>query len=596
MINLENKAEIRVNGGLFKERENVNRSYLMELDTDCLLQNFYLEAGICTPNSRVHNPETVKMHWGWESPSCQLRGHFLGHWLSAASLLIKHYNDPQLKQKLDFIIDELERCQKLNGGKWVGSIPEKFFYRLETYEYIWSPQYTMHKTCLGLLDSYRYAGNKKALKIMNNLADWYVSWVNYEKKNCPRAIYNGEQGGMLEIWATLYEITGLKKYMTLAEAYSGNVEFNLLQEEKDALSNIHTNASIPLAHGACKMYQVTGEKKWLKIAEQFWRWAVEERGYFCTGGSNSGEFWIPCKMEGQFLNERDQEFCTVYNMVRFARYMYELTGDVKYQDYIELNIYNGFFAQQNKNTGMPSYFLPLNAGGKKSWGSKTRDFFCCHGTMVQAHTLYCSLAYAGDEKENLYINQYIPSSYKENAFSLTQSVDMKFYDTQSTFSQADQGEMSRWQLKFVIQGDGTSKKLYFRIPSWCKKEPFFALDGKKLKVKNEKGYFVVENKWTSNEIKINFPVELTTVDLPGDDDKVAFMEGPVVLAGLIDGDYGIKLNSDLKNSFIKQQEHLYSAFSWKQSTYNTKGQDRNFQFIPLYDVVDEKYTVYFTKK
>lgn len=595
MISRPKTGQVKLTNGLFKERENVNRAYLLELDSECLLQNFYFEAGVCTANSRVHEPENVKMHWGWESPSCQLRGHFLGHWLSAAALLIGTYNDEFLKAKLNHIIDELERCQKLNGGKWVGSIPEKYFTRLETTEYIWSPQYTMHKTCMGLMDVYRYTGNRKALKILNNLADWYVRWVNYELKHCPQAIYNGEQGGMLEIWASMFEITGYKKYMDLAQAYSGNVEFKLLSEKKDALSNIHTNASIPLAHGACKMYEVTKDEKWWNIASEFWRWAVEERGMFCTGGNNSGEFWIPCKQEGQFLNDRDQEFCTVYNMCRFAQYMYELTGDAKYADYIELNLYNGFLAQQNKNSGMPSYFLPLHAGGKKNWGSKTRDFFCCHGTMVQAQTVYSQFCY-GIEDHNIYVNQYIPSIFDDGAIRIEQCVDMKFYDTQSTFSQAEVGQMSRWQLKFTVHGKGEKRKLYFRVPKWCNKKYDFILDGNKINPEISGGYAVIENSFTDNEIKLFLKADVYAVDLPGDENKIALMEGPVVLAGLVDCDCGLKINKTIENTLIQQNEHLYAAFTWKQSTYNTKYQDKNFQFVPLYEITDEKYTVYFSKK
>ena len=120
-INPENTALLP---GLFKERADVNRAYLMELKTENLLQNFYLEACIRTER------DISDMHLGWESPTCQLRGHFLGHWLSAASVLVAENHDRELKAKLDNIIDELARCQKLNGGRWIGSIPEEYFERL----------------------------------------------------------------------------------------------------------------------------------------------------------------------------------------------------------------------------------------------------------------------------------------------------------------------------------------------------------------------------------------------------------------------------------------------------------------------------------
>ena len=33
-------------------------------------------------------------HWGWESPTCQVRGQFLGHWLSAAARIVATTGDP----------------------------------------------------------------------------------------------------------------------------------------------------------------------------------------------------------------------------------------------------------------------------------------------------------------------------------------------------------------------------------------------------------------------------------------------------------------------------------------------------------------------
>lgn len=85
------KSQVKLLPGLFKERMQVNRDYLLELDTQCLLQNFSLEAGIILPGLQVvDDPAAAKLHWGWEAPICQLRGHFLGHWLSAAAAPMWH--------------------------------------------------------------------------------------------------------------------------------------------------------------------------------------------------------------------------------------------------------------------------------------------------------------------------------------------------------------------------------------------------------------------------------------------------------------------------------------------------------------------------
>lgn len=596
-------GKVHLMPGLFKEREEVNRNYLMELKLQGLLQNFYLEAGIVMPGLQVmEDPEHAELHWGWEAPTCQLRGHFTGHFMSAASMLVAVNGDYELKAKLYKIIDELEKCQQLNHGGWLGSIPEKFFDKLEREEYVWSPQYVMHKTLMGLMHAYQYAGNTKALELLDKLSDWYMEWTAKMAEVNPHAVYAGEEGGMLEVWATLYELTGMEKYRELAERYSHPSLFQKLLDGKDALTNCHENASIPWAHGAAKMYEITGDEKWKRITELFWKNAVTDRGEYCTGAQGAGEYWVPPHMQGQFLGDRNQEFCTVYNMVRLADYLYRFTGDTAYADYIERNLYNGFLAQQHKEMGTPTYFLPMNPGSRKKWGSKTRDFWCCHGTMVQAQTLYPSLCYYQDtERERIVVSQYIPSAASfgtgDEKIKISQCVDMKYYNAQAFFDEKDESQMSRWLLKFTVQ----AKKhftLAFRVPGWVKENPVVKIGGEELKdLHIQDGYLEIEREWGEDEISLYFPAELALSVLPDMPDTVAVMEGPIVLAGLCDTDQGLVLKKgDIKKVMRPKYEHTYSVFPWKQSTYRTTGQPENVEFVPVYDITDEAYTMYFTEK
>lgn len=50
--------------------------------------------------------------------------------------------------------------------------------------------------------------------------------------------------------------------------------------------------------------------------------------------------------------------------------LYQLTGEEKYHTLTE-------------RYSDPGLFRKLLAGAHKKWGTKTRDFWCCHGTMVQ---------------------------------------------------------------------------------------------------------------------------------------------------------------------------------------------------------------------
>ena len=601
MLKSIQKKDVRMLPGLFLRRMELNEAYLMDLDPGCLLQNFYLEAGIIPPGGQViNNPEQAKMHWGWEAPSCQLRGHFLGHWLSAAARLCAGGGRPELRARVDYIVTELERCQEMNGGEWVGSIPEKYFAMMVPGRYIWSPQYTMHKTIMGLKDVYELLGNDTAIRILNRLADWYVRWVKEMQGNNPDAVYSGEQAGMLEVWADMYELTKDERYFFLARAYEHNALFDRLDSGGDALTDDHANASIPLAHGAAKMAEITGDDRWAKRLEAFWKTAVNERGMFATTGCNAGEFWIPPHAQGRYLGNEDQEFCTVYNMVRTAEYLFRRTGNKQYADYIERALYNGFLAQQNRETGMPTYFLPLIPGSRKKWGSKTRDFWCCFGTMVQAQTMYPDLIWYQTD-EGITVSQYIPSEadvhLADGMVRISQRIHMKDYNNQVLFDEHSEGRVSRWSLRFTVSSETKSVwTLRLRIPGWCAGEPVLTLNGKPVEAVEREGYLNISRNWgTDDRLDVFFPSRVVFERLEGAEELVCAVDGPIVLAGLTAQDSGLKGNLDDPESILlPEQSHTYGAFVWTQNVYLTRRQTENFRMIPLYEIKDEPYTVYFT--
>ncbi len=605
MLRTTDKRNVRITGGIFRERMDLDKAYLMELDTQCLLQNFYIEAGIIMPGLQVvPDPNSASLHWGWESPTCQLRGHFLGHWMSAAAAFVASDNDVQLKAKLDKIVSELARCQELNGGEWVGAIPEKYLDRLARPEYIWSPQYTMHKTVMGLVDTYRFTGNEQALHIADKLADWYIKWIERMSKIDPDIAYKGEQGGMLEEWAELYHITKDKKYLSLIESYKNSYLFKELGEGRDALTDNHANASIPVSHGSARLYEVLSDEKarayYRDMTEKFWANAVEDRGMYATTGANAGEFWIPKHKMAQYIGDTDQEFCTVYNMVRTADYLYRWSGDTRYLDYIELALYNGFLAQQNGVTGMPTYFLPMRAGARKKWGTKRNDFWCCYGTMVQAQSLYPSLVYyADEEKGRINAAQYIPCEasfdLNGNHITISQTTDMVSYNNQVFFDEHSGGEKTRWSIRLEINAENPFD-FRLRIPSWSAGKPIISQNGTRLSYEERDGYALVAAGAGSTVISLVIPSKVRAKPLDDEPTLAALVDGPIVLAGLVDKDCGIVYEDDAADVLCQRTEHTYSTYVWRQNCYITAGQPVNFEFKPLYDITDEAYTLYFTLK
>ena len=169
--------KVRLLPGLFQQRFELNRRYLMSLKLESLLQNFYGEAGLWNPRLQPQDPATAEKHWGWEAPTCQLRGHFLGHWLSAMARLYASTGDPEVKARADKAVEGLARCQERNGGEWCFSIPEKYLHWIARGIGVWAPHYTIHKTLMGLLDAHALAGNGQALDILEKAAAWFHRWT-----------------------------------------------------------------------------------------------------------------------------------------------------------------------------------------------------------------------------------------------------------------------------------------------------------------------------------------------------------------------------------------------------------------------------------
>ena len=230
--------------GLFQNRFELSRRYVLSLKSSRLLQNHYLEAGLWAP---MRQPEDA--HWGWESPTCQIRGEFLGHWLSAAAHICANTGDQELKGKADFIVSEVARCQEENGGEWAGPIPEKYFDWLARGKHVHAPHCTVHRNMMGLYDMYAQTGNQQALDILVRWARWFQRWSAQFSQEQFDGMLDVETGGMLESWADLYGVTGEREHEELMHRYYHRHLFDPLLAGQDVLTNQHANTTIPEIQG-----------------------------------------------------------------------------------------------------------------------------------------------------------------------------------------------------------------------------------------------------------------------------------------------------------------------------------------------------------
>jgi DUF1680 family protein len=611
--------KVKIHDGELRRREGANKDYLMNLTTDNLLINFRLEAGRYA--GREISPHA---HTGWESPVCQLRGHFLGHWLSATAI---HYNvtgNQELKAKADIIVDELAECQKDNGGQWVGSIPEKYLHWIAKGKAIWAPQYNLHKTFMGLVDMYIYTGSKKALEIADRFADWFVDWSATFTREKFDDILDVETGGMLEVWAELLNITGDDKYRTLLERYYRRRLFEPLLEGKDPLTNMHANTTIPEILGCARAYEITGDSKWMDIVHAYWKCAVTDRGCLATGGQTSGEVWMPKNKMKARLGDKNQEHCTVYNMMRLAEFLFRHTGKPEYLQYMEYNLYNGIMAQayyqeywltgnkhNNPSRGLLTYFLPMKAGLHKDWAKETDSFFCCHGTMVQANAALNRGIYY-QEKDTIYVAQYLSSEMnteiKDEQITVEQRQDFmsgSMLTSSNTAGYQDVNEItaSHENMPDYRKYDITIKKassaeltLAFRIPEWIMSEAVFYInDEMHGRSKDSSQFYRITRTWKDGDkVSVILPIGIRFITLPDDNNIGAFRYGPEVLAGICQEERIIHLESDdIASEIVMENEREWG--SWRYF-FKTENQNPVIQFRRIRDIGYEPFQIYFKMK
>lgn len=597
-------SAVALERGEYDRRRTLNAEYLRSLRPAALLQNHYLEAGIGDQGWHLHpsSPDArsrgLERHWGWETPGSLLRGHFVGHWLSAAAREVAVTGDAVLRAHLGEVLDGLERCQREIGDGWVFATPPAFLDRLARGLDVWAPQYAMHKTLMGLVDVARDLHDDRALRIAHDAGQWMSRWAREFTEGEFQRILETETGGMLEVWADLLDLTGDELYRDLLERYYHSSLFDALLAGRDALTNMHANTTIPEVLGAARAYEVTGDERWRRVVEAYWDWAVTRRGTFCTGGQTSGEIWTPPFEFAARRGEKTQEHCAVYNMIRLADVLYRWTGDALYLDYIERNLLNGILAQQHPATGMVAYFLPLKAGSRKEWGSPTEDFWCCHGTLVQAHTRHSAVTfYRGAGQGELTIAQFIPASARLETEGNATTVRLEVLGDDGRYVGPDSnagelGDIHRpraLRARIVVESDvPTPLRIRVRVPEWAEGE--YAVESD-VPVTSAGGFAQWQHSGAHSVVEIAFPLRLRSAPIPDEPGTVAFLEGATVLAGMVDREVTLRGSADDPDGMLAPDDERHWS-QWR-TRYRYVGGPESFTLAPLRDIADEAFTVYF---
>jgi len=575
--------QVRLGDGPCKVAMEADRQYLRSLPPDRLSHTFRINAAMAS---------SAEPLGGWEKPDCELRGHYAGgHYLSACALMYASVGDEDLKNNANTVVGELGKCQNALKSGYLSAFPIEFFDRLRERQAVWAPFYTIHKIMAGLLDMYTYCGNEQALDMVQKMADWtagYTGPLSYEHM---QRVLGTEYGGMGEVLANLYAVTGRGYYLDVAQRFDKKQFFDPLAAHRDELKGLHVNTHIPQVIAAARLYELTGERRYRDIAEYFWDEVVSERSY-CTGGTSNRESWNtdPGKLSTE-LSTSTTECCCAYNMMKLTRHVFGWSPDAHLMDYYERTLFNHRLGTINPEDGTMMYYLPLAAGYWKTFGKPFDAFWCCTGTGSEEYAKLTDTIYFHDD-DSLYVNLYIDSQLDWPEKGLQVKQQTRFPEEQGT-------------TIAVVAKSPTQLSINLRIPYWVQGGSV-KINGAPLPAfSSPSSYLTLNRVWkTGDKIQLSLPMALHVDSIPDNETMQAAMYGPLVLAGRFEavttemtyGDFKPKPGEQKKLPDIVADPSNPTAWlepEGKQPlSFTTVGQSQPQTLVPLNNVIHERYAVY----
>ena len=529
---------------------------------------------------------------GWDNQTTRLRGHASGHYLTAiAQAYASTTYDEALRagflEKMNYLIDTLHELSRKSGrpaeaggpsvadptavppgpgrsgydsnlragairtdywnwgAGFISAYPPDQFIMLEkgaTYgtqdTQIWAPYYTLHKILAGLLDSYEVAGNKKALEVARGMGAWAYARLKALPPETRISMWNryiaGEYGGMNEVMARLFRLTGDRQFLDGAKLFDntsfffGNASHDHgLARNVDTIRGKHANQHIPQITGALETFRNTAEMPYYQIASNFWD--IVNRSYMYSIGGVAGArnpnnaecFTVqPDSLwENGFANGGQNETCATYNLLKLDRQLFMFDQTSKYMDHYERALYNHILASVAENDPGNTYHVPLNPGAQKRFGNaRMNGFTCCNGTALESNTkLQDTIYFRSVDNRALYVNLFVPSTlnWSERKLVVQQTTDFPYADT----------------TRLVVKGSG-QLEIKVRVPGWATRGFFVKINGRDEPVKATPGtYLTLSRNWRANDtIELRMPFGFRLDHVVDQPNVASLFYGPVLLA------------------------------------------------------------------
>lgn len=504
--------------GPFKKALDLNMEVLLKYDVDRLLAPYRKEAGL---------PAKAQSFPNWDG----LDGHIAGHYLSAMAINYASTGNVECKKRMEYMLAELKACQDANAANnaewgigYAGGVPEskKIWSAFKkgdfsAFKSAWVPFYNIHKIYAGLRDAWLYAGNEEARSVLIKFCDWGIHIISELTDEQLQNILGIEHGGMNEIYADAFQITGDRKYLEAAKRYSHRAFLEPASQGIDNLDNRHSNTQVPKFIGFARIAELSGDQEYAKAGRFFWETVTNNRS-LAFGGNSRREHFPSASACIDFINDVEgPESCNSNNMLKLTEDLFRMNPSAKYADYYERTVLNHILSSQHPSHGGYVYFTSARPRHYRVYSAPNQAMWCCVGTGMENHGKYNQFIYT-HTGDSLFVNLFIASELKWKDRNITLRQETNFPNEEQT------------KIR-ITEGSGRFN-LMIRYPSWVQNGALkISVNGKPYKYEAvPSSYVCINRKWKKGDvIEVKLPMQNTMERLPNVPDYIAFLHGPILL-------------------------------------------------------------------
>ena len=593
--------------GPLKHACDLNAHVLLRYDVDRLLAPFRKEAGL---------PEIAPLFPNWAG----LDGHVGGHYLTALAFYAAQGNK-ECEGRMLYMIEELKKCAEAAeknfpdwGKGYLGGVPQSDkmwtgFKKGEfrTFNSAWVPFYNIHKVQAGLRDAWLYCGNEDAKDLFIGTCNWLIDVAANVSDEKLEELLGMEHGGVNEVLADAYQITGEQKYLDAAKRYSHKWLLNPMKEHNGKhLDLIHANTQVPKVVGFARVGELANDEYYKEGARFFWDEVVNRRSLSVGGNSRREHFPSPEACIDWTQDIDGLESCNTNNMLKLTEDLHRMDpNNALYADFYERATFNHILSTQHPEHGGYVYFTSARPRHYRNYSVPNEAMWCCVGTGMENHGKYGQFIYTHDGNNSLTVNLYAASelNWEELGVKLRQ-------ETQFPYGESSKITIAEGKGKFTLK---------LRYPSWVREGEFAVkINGKNVKAKGWKPgtYIDLNENWKQGDvIDINYPMHASIEHMPNVPQYISIMYGPIALgmktgtedlAGLLADDsrfgqmaVGQKLPVDQAPYLIANQvediANDLEPIAGKPLHFNLKTRMENKiegELQPFFEIHDSRYMLY----